>query len=232
VSPAAVWSPGVGLQELRMTHRLSPRCLPIKLDSTSNGEFAPVPLDRAALHARTSASQAVDAARHRLGLSRRDYLVSVLGAAATLAAFDQAFAAAGRHGGRFVLPQEAPFELAAAQAAIGGDEFIFDVQLHHVNPKGAWRRRAGPEALRNFPNSACGGLLQTGSGDLHRPQAGLDDVERAVATHPRRSAAAWNRLCERRDARGGAVRWRCRTLPAHHAGSTPVWSSMTRRRAL
>jgi hypothetical protein len=115
-----------------------------------------VPLDRAALHARTSASQAVDAARHRLGLSRRDYLVSVLGAAATLAAFDQAFAAAGRHGGRFVLPQEAPFELAAAQAAIGGDEFIFDVQLHHVNPKGTWRRRAGPDALRNFPNSACG----------------------------------------------------------------------------
>jgi hypothetical protein len=107
VSPAAVWSPGVGLQELRMTYRLSPRCLPIKLDSTSNGEFAPVPLDRAALHARTSASQVVDAARYQLGLSRRDYLVSLLGAAATLAAFDRAFAAAGRHGGRFVLPEAA-----------------------------------------------------------------------------------------------------------------------------
>jgi hypothetical protein len=139
-----------------MTTAFPPRCLPIKLDSTSNGEFAPVPLDRVAAHARASALAALDAAACRVGLSRRDYLVSLLGAAATLAAFDRAFAAAGRHGGRFMLPAEAPLELAAAQTALGGDEFIFDVQLHHVNPKGAWRRRAGPQAFRNFPNSACG----------------------------------------------------------------------------
>jgi uncharacterized protein len=132
------------------------RTLPIKLDTTSNGEFEPVPLDGVALRARATAAAAVDAAARRVGLSRRDYLVSTLGAAATLAAFDRAFAAAGNNGGRYALPAEAPFELAAADAAIGGDEFIFDVQLHHVNPNGAWRRRAGPNALRNFPNSACG----------------------------------------------------------------------------
>ncbi len=139
-----------------MAHRLHPRCLPIKLDSTSNGEFAPVPLGATAVQARASAAAAIDDAVRRLGMSRREYLVSLLGAAATLAAFDRAFAGAGSHGGRFVLPAQAPFELAAAQEAIGGDEFIFDVQLHHVNPRGAWRRRAGPDALRNFPNSACG----------------------------------------------------------------------------
>jgi hypothetical protein len=132
------------------------RLLPIKLDSTSNGEFAPVPLDALAAYARDAAACALDAAARRLGVSRRDYLVSSLAAAATLAAFDSAFAVPGRRGGRYVVPAEAPFELAAADAAIGGDEFIFDVQLHHVNPQGAWRRRAGPDALRNFPNSACG----------------------------------------------------------------------------
>ena len=138
--------------------RLRPdlRRLPIKLDSTSNGEFAPVPLDAVAAHARASAATAVQSAARRVGLSRRDYMVSALGAAATLAALDRAFAAAGRRGGRFLLSAEAPYELAAADAAIGGDEFIFDVQLHHVNPKGAWRRRAGPSAFRDMPNSACG----------------------------------------------------------------------------
>jgi uncharacterized protein len=133
-----------------------PRRLPIKLDSTSNGEFAPVPLDAAARHARTLAQQALDDATRRLGQTRRRYLVSLLGAAATLGAFNRAFAAAGRRGGSYALPAEAPFELAAAQQAIGGDEFIFDVQLHHVNPQGAWRKRAGPNAFRGMPNSNCG----------------------------------------------------------------------------
>jgi hypothetical protein len=134
----------------------APRSLPIKLDSTSNGEFAPVPLAAAARHARTLAQQAVDDAARRLAHSRRRYLVSLLGAAATLGAFNQAFAAAGRRGGSYLIPREAPFELAAAQEAIGGDEFIFDVQLHHVNPQGAWRKKAGPNAFKSMPNSNCG----------------------------------------------------------------------------
>lgn len=130
--------------------------LPIKLDSTSNGEFAPVPLDAAARHARSLAHAAVAGACRRVGQTRRRYLVSLLGAAATLGAFNQGFAAAGRRGGGYALPPEAPFELAAAAAALSGDEFIFDVQLHHVNPRGAWRRGAGPNAFRNFPNAGCG----------------------------------------------------------------------------
>lgn len=130
--------------------------LPIKLDATSNGEFAPVPLDAAARHARRCAREATDAAARRLGQTRRRYLASLLGAAATLAAFDRAFADAGRRGGRFLLPSEAAFEPAAAQAALAGDEFIFDVQLHHVNPRGAWRRHAPRDAFTHFPNSRCG----------------------------------------------------------------------------
>ena len=131
--------------------------LPIKLDSTSNGEYAPVPLAAAARHARSLAAAALEANARRVGASRRSYLVSLLGAAASLAAFNRAFAAAGKTGGAYALPDEAPFELAAAAEALAGDEFIFDVQLHHVNPQGAWRQRAGPNPFgSNMPAArAC-----------------------------------------------------------------------------
>jgi len=130
--------------------------LPIKLDCTSNGEFAPVPLDPDARHARALAQAALVDGASRLGQSRRRYVVSLLGAAASLCAFNRAFAAAGRAGGSYMLAEEAPFELAAAAEALAGDEFIFDVQLHHVNPKGPWRQRAGPNAFKGMPNSNCG----------------------------------------------------------------------------
>ncbi|HET7525574.1 MAG TPA: amidohydrolase family protein [Burkholderiaceae bacterium] len=133
-----------------------PDRLPIKLDSTSNGEFEPVPLGPAPCHARALAREAVAAAARRVGASRRRYLQSLLGAAATLAAFNRAFAAAGQRGGHYALPSESPFEITAAQVALGGDEFIFDVQLHHVNPQGAWRQRVGPDAFRGMPNANCG----------------------------------------------------------------------------
>ena len=144
--------------EVPMSNSLDPagRRLPIKLDSTSNGEYAPVPLTVAARRARAEAQAAATEAAHRLGISRRRYLISLAGAAGTLAAFDRSFAAAGLRGGRYVLPQEAPFELAAAQSTLAGDEFIFDVQLHHVNPQGEWRKRASPNAFKGMPNSNCG----------------------------------------------------------------------------
>ena len=133
-----------------------PDRLPIKLDSTSNGEFEPVPLGAAPRHARALAHEAIDAGARRVAASRRSYLQSLLGAAATLGAFNKAFAAAGQRGGHYGLPAESPFEMMAAQAALGGDEFIFDVQLHHVNPQGAWRQGAGPNAFKGMPNSNCG----------------------------------------------------------------------------
>ena len=132
------------------------RRLPIKIDSTCNGEFAPVPLDAVAAYARRRAHETVEESSRRAGLPRRRYLVSLLGAAATLGAFNRAFAAAGRRGGSFDIPPEAPFDLAVAQSVLGGDEFIFDVQLHHVNPQGAWRKKASPQAFRSMPNSNCG----------------------------------------------------------------------------
>jgi predicted TIM-barrel fold metal-dependent hydrolase len=129
-----------------------PLRLPVKLDSTSNGEFEPIPLSPFERQANQQAWAATAQAARRTGLPRRAYLASVCGAAATLFAFDKVFAAAGRDGGRYVVPRDAQYDEQLAQAAVGGDEFIFDVQLHHVNPAGAWRRAGGnfERALRSF----------------------------------------------------------------------------------
>ena len=130
--------------------------LPIKVDTTSNGEFSPVALPPDARAAVALARAQLEAAARRVGMTRRRYVVSLLGAAASLAAFNRAFAVAGKRGGHYALAPEAPFEIAAAESTLAGDEFIFDVQLHHVNPQGAWRKAAGPDAFKWAPKSSCG----------------------------------------------------------------------------
>jgi hypothetical protein len=141
---------------MRFRHDPEGRRLPIKLDSTSNGEFAPIALDAPARLARELAAARIENGARRIGLSRRAFLVSSMGAAATLSAYSEAFAASGRRGGGYEIAAEARAEPAAAEAAVGGDEFIFDVQLHHVNPRGSWRGRGWERALGNFPNARCG----------------------------------------------------------------------------
>ena len=56
--------------------------LPIKLDPTTNGEFAPVPLSPVHHHARKLAIDAASKHARRLGLTRRAFLVSACGAGA------------------------------------------------------------------------------------------------------------------------------------------------------
>lgn len=131
--------------------------LPIKLDSASNGEYAPIPLGAVELAANHAALLATDSAARRAGMPRRAYLISACGAAATLSAFNRAFAAAGRRGGGYAIEPDAAYDAQLAQANVGGDEFIFDVQLHHVNPEGAWRKRGAWErALQSMPYAGCG----------------------------------------------------------------------------
>ena len=88
--------------------------LPIKLDSTSNGEFVPVPLEPVHHHARRLALEMATAHARRLGQSRRDFLVSLCGAATTLMAMNLAACSNGRRGGGYALPAEAATEPAAA----------------------------------------------------------------------------------------------------------------------
>ena len=113
--------------------------LPIKLDSTSNGEFEPVPLDAASRRANELAqARAGDNARRR-GLGRRDFMISACGAASALLAFNEANAEAGRSGGFFELDRTAAVDPEAALDGLGGREFVFDVQGHFVGQHGLGR---------------------------------------------------------------------------------------------
>src|SRR5438105_1929540 len=133
-----------------MKHRIDPdgTRLPVKLDPTSNGEFAPIPLSPVNLAAKRWAQDAASRHAKRLSLSRRDFLLSACGVASTLLAFNAANAAAGQRGGFFELDEAASLEPALAAAKLDGDEFIFDVQGHFVDPNGAWVRTAPADAFR------------------------------------------------------------------------------------
>jgi hypothetical protein len=112
------------------------RRLPIKLDTTSNGEFVPVPLSAANRAANRLAHEAASANSKKLGLSRRRFLISSCGAASTLLAFNSAH---GRNGGFYDLSKETAFDeqLARLQTGPAKDELIFDVQGHFIDtPKG------------------------------------------------------------------------------------------------
>jgi hypothetical protein len=142
-----------------MKHIIDPEGLrlPIKLDTTSNGEFAPVPLSPANRAGNRLAHEAGTRNAKRLGLSRRDFLVSACGAASVLLAFNAANAAARKLGGFFDLESEAALDHQLAAARVGGKgEFIFDVQGHFVDPTGAWVKTAPPDAFKWSPKAGCG----------------------------------------------------------------------------
>jgi uncharacterized protein len=140
-----------------MEHRVDPEGtrLPIKLDSTSNGEFEPVPLSRANQAANHFAQEAATLNAKRLGLRRRDFLLSACGAASTLLAFNAANAAAGRSGGFFDLHADAALEPQLAQANLEKAEFIFDVQGHFVDPTAAWLKTAPLSAFKFTTKGNC-----------------------------------------------------------------------------
>ncbi len=131
--------------------------LPIKVDTTSNGEFVPIPLSRANHEANRAALAAADHNAMRLATSRRRFLTSSCGAATTLLAMNQANAAVGKRGGFFDLPPDSAFEPALAAAKLEGEELIFDVQGHYVDPNGSWLKQV-PEFARpfaDFPKADC-----------------------------------------------------------------------------
>ena len=117
------------------------RRLPVKLDSTSNGEYEPIPLEPHNQQANVLAQAAVDQQARRLKLPRRQFLVSACGAATTLLAINRANAATGRGAGYFQVSDESAVDLELAQAELGKREFIFDVQGHYVPPSVAQTRK-------------------------------------------------------------------------------------------
>jgi predicted TIM-barrel fold metal-dependent hydrolase len=137
--------------------------LPIKLDATTNGEFAPIPLSTSLHHANHLAREWAGDLARKLGQSRRAFLTTLSGAASTLLAFNAAHARAGREGGFFEISNDAKLDNKLAASQLGKSEFIFDVQGHFVNPTGAWTKRLPPGAKPlQFPSTQCDLAKQPG----------------------------------------------------------------------
>jgi predicted TIM-barrel fold metal-dependent hydrolase len=143
--------------------------LPIKLDTTTNGEFTPIPLEPVHHEARANAFATATRNAKRLAISRRAFLVSACGAASTLLAMNRAYATRGPRGSFFDVPAEAALDVQLARSALDTGEFIFDVQGHFVNPTGAWTKAlpSGAQPLKSFAqNKQCDAIAQPGLGYL------------------------------------------------------------------
>jgi hypothetical protein len=132
--------------------------LPIKLDAASNGEHQPLPLSSDLKLVRALAMARAETNARWLGLSRRQFLMTACGTATALLCMNQVFARRGNTGGFFDVSPEMELDLEAAAAKLSGDEFIFDVQTHHIRPNGDWLRRNQDftNFLQYLPQTKCG----------------------------------------------------------------------------
>lgn len=119
--------------------------LPIKLEPCSNGEFLPAPSTELVRRTIERTNQVVEAKARRLGMSRRAFLRSSLGAATMMTVFAACTREQGQTGGTFdpttttgaststpEAESDVTLDEAAADEALaaGDQEFIFDVQGH------------------------------------------------------------------------------------------------------
>ncbi|MGH2838287.1 MAG: amidohydrolase family protein [Thermoleophilaceae bacterium] len=108
--------------------------LPIKFGPCSNGEYVPAPLTAVEREAIKRARDACELNAKSLGLSRRDFMFTVTAAATTLLTLQGCVLDSGDEepGGAFSVEKEAGRDADAAREALAGEEFIFDVQGHHL----------------------------------------------------------------------------------------------------
>ncbi len=140
--------------------------LPIDLRPVSNGEYDPRALAPVAREAVRRARERCLATANRLAMPRRRFLRSLCAASITLLALDACTREAHRAGsptaeptaepgGGYEIPPEAAAEPEAAEKALGGDEFIMDVQGHlleyELNPIAH-----GQDFYASFPQQDCG----------------------------------------------------------------------------
>jgi predicted TIM-barrel fold metal-dependent hydrolase len=129
--------------------------LPIKLGPCSNGEYPPRPASALVREAARRARRDSEETARRVGLSRREFLLSAMGAATGLAALAACShdSSGGRAGGRYDVPPEATTDPDVATSVLGAGEPVIDVQTHFLEyPDGGGAGDFG----RGFPQAACG----------------------------------------------------------------------------
>ena len=131
--------------------------LPIKFGPVSNGEFHPVPHSPVVRETIRRTYRMADENSRRMGISRRQFLNSVTGAAATLFVLaacskEEAKSRGKSAGGGYGVSKDATTDTSTALEELGGKEFIFDVQTHYVNYDVA--EKAG-DWTAAFPQERC-----------------------------------------------------------------------------
>jgi predicted TIM-barrel fold metal-dependent hydrolase len=139
--------------------------LPIKYGPVSNGEFLPVPHSPFLREVIRRTQEMADENARRLGVSRRQFLNGITGAATALfvlgACSDEQAKSTGREpGGRFDVTTTSTLDRDSAFEQLDGREFIFDVQTHYVNYDQA--PQLG-EWTAIFPGARCSEGVEAGS---------------------------------------------------------------------
>ena len=112
--------------------------LPLSFDPVSNGEYVPPPKTARDREAERRVHRIAEKNAAKTGVTRRSFLAGACGIAATLSTINEL---TGARGGRYRIARDMLFDPAAAAEAVGGEEFIFDIQSHHVMPEGDWREK-------------------------------------------------------------------------------------------
>jgi predicted TIM-barrel fold metal-dependent hydrolase len=138
---------------MKKTTPEAPLCSPIPFRTGSNGELVPAPVTARDVRAEAEFKRIVETNSRRLGVSRREFIDSACGTATALLVINSVY---GCGDGGYDVPADAAIDGDQACNALAGDQFIFDVQTHHVNPAGAWRGGNWDLALGTFPYANCG----------------------------------------------------------------------------
>jgi len=105
---------------------------PIPTRIASNEEFIPPPQSPEQREVELRLWAIAETAANKLGLSRRDFLRTGCGMAAAFVAFNQVF------GHCYEVEADEPTDPGKVRERWPKDQFIFDVQTHHVDVSGKW----------------------------------------------------------------------------------------------
>lgn len=107
---------------------------PITFRPCSNGEFSPLPETTLDRRAAVEFRRLVEDKHRRTGLSRREFAESACGLAAALLTINSVYGCSRDGSGGYGVTPDMAEDPARACAALTGDEFIFDVQVHPQEP--------------------------------------------------------------------------------------------------
>lgn len=129
---------------------------PVPFHAGSNGEFVPDEPGERASRAEACLRELVDERCRRLGTSRRTFLDSAAGTATALLVLQQLGCRPHSAGG-YAVDDESTWDEGRACELLRRGQFVFDVQTHHVDADGDWRKtdERWQQFMHSLPTDWC-----------------------------------------------------------------------------